>query len=100
MDKTVAHDSSSYSYLNDSTYTVFSYSDLAQIYYIICGSIAALGNLYLIVLFIKFSKLRDTHCNWLIILLSLSDFLIGKQFSGICFPYIFNFQASGLSLEG
>jgi hypothetical protein len=69
---------SNYSYLTDPVYNTLPYTRPMQAYYIIFGSLSALGNLYLILLFGKFSKLREIQCNWLIIFLCVDDVMIGK----------------------
>lgn len=69
--------SSNYSYFTDPTYQDIKFSFPIQIYYIISGALATFLNFYPIFLFIKFSKLRDTPCNWIIISQCISEILIG-----------------------
>jgi hypothetical protein len=71
--------STSYNYQNDSTYSAINFTRPTQVYYIALGLLATIGNLYLVLLFIKFSKLRATQCNWFIIFLCVSDVFIGKE---------------------
>uniref|UniRef100_A0A914ERM8 G-protein coupled receptors family 1 profile domain-containing protein n=1 Tax=Acrobeloides nanus TaxID=290746 RepID=A0A914ERM8_9BILA len=54
----------------------FSYSKLAQAYYIISGILTIFGNGFLIFLFILYKKLRQIQCNWIIAYLSGVEVLI------------------------
>ena len=69
---------SSLNYYNSPPFNGFAYSTLVQVYFIASGALAIIGNLYLIVLFIIFSKLRQLQCNWLIIFLCTSYLLVGN----------------------
>ena len=67
-----------YSYFTDPAYQGdIRYTIWTQIYYIGVGFLAALLNLYLVFLFVKYSKLRETPCNWIIIQQCLSEVLMG-----------------------
>lgn len=65
-------------FYNSPPFNGFPYSGWVKAYYLIVGSLSAIGNLYLIVLFVVFSKLRQLQCNWLIIFLCIADFFVGK----------------------
>jgi hypothetical protein len=58
----------------------FSYSKIAQAYYIISGSLTIFGNAFLIFLFILYKKLRQIQCNWIIAYLSGVEVLIGNVY--------------------
>ena len=67
-----------YSYFTDPAYKGdIRYTIWTQIYYIGVGFLAAFLNLYLAFLFIKYPKLRDIPCNWIIIQQCLSEVLMG-----------------------
>jgi hypothetical protein len=69
--------SSNYTYFADPGYQDIRYTIPTQIYYLIFGTMSILLNLYLILLFAKYHKLRINQCNWLIIFLCASNVLIG-----------------------
>uniref|UniRef100_A0A914E5Z5 G-protein coupled receptors family 1 profile domain-containing protein n=1 Tax=Acrobeloides nanus TaxID=290746 RepID=A0A914E5Z5_9BILA len=67
-----------YSYFTDPAYQVdIRYTIWTQIYYIGVGFLATFLNLYLVFLFVKYPKLRDIPCNWIIIQQCLSEVLMG-----------------------
>uniref|UniRef100_A0A914EF10 G-protein coupled receptors family 1 profile domain-containing protein n=1 Tax=Acrobeloides nanus TaxID=290746 RepID=A0A914EF10_9BILA len=69
--------STPYSYFNDPAYNTITYNRLVDAYCIMFGSLSAIGNFYIILLFSNFSKLRATQCNWFIVFLCVADMLIG-----------------------
>uniref|UniRef100_A0A914DDH2 G-protein coupled receptors family 1 profile domain-containing protein n=1 Tax=Acrobeloides nanus TaxID=290746 RepID=A0A914DDH2_9BILA len=68
---------SNYSYANDPLYDTMMYHRFSLYYYIIVGGLSAIGNIYLVILFLLYSKLRSSQCNWLIIYLCAADVFIG-----------------------
>uniref|UniRef100_A0A914E0G5 G-protein coupled receptors family 1 profile domain-containing protein n=1 Tax=Acrobeloides nanus TaxID=290746 RepID=A0A914E0G5_9BILA len=70
-------DLSNYSYSVDPNYQDAKYTYVTQIYYIMSGTLSILLNLYLIILFVIFNKLRTAQCNWLIIFQCISEIFIG-----------------------
>uniref|UniRef100_A0A914BUX4 G-protein coupled receptors family 1 profile domain-containing protein n=1 Tax=Acrobeloides nanus TaxID=290746 RepID=A0A914BUX4_9BILA len=69
--------STQYSYYKDPAYIGITYDRLFYAYTIVVGGLSAIGNLYIILLFTQFSKLRSVLCNWLIVYLCVPDVLIG-----------------------
>jgi hypothetical protein len=55
----------------------FGYSRFMQIYFITSGFLTIIANLYIIVLFALYKKLRQLQCNWLIVYLSAVEIFIG-----------------------
>jgi hypothetical protein len=70
-------DLSNHSYSVDPTYQDAKYSLVTQIYYIMSGTLSILLNLYLIILFVIFNRLRTAQCNWLIVFQCISEIFIG-----------------------
>ena len=64
-------------------YNGFYYWYGVQVYFIISGILCILGNLYIIVLFLKFKKLREHLCNWLIFYLCIPALYAAPRASGI-----------------
>uniref|UniRef100_A0A914DJE5 G-protein coupled receptors family 1 profile domain-containing protein n=1 Tax=Acrobeloides nanus TaxID=290746 RepID=A0A914DJE5_9BILA len=64
-------------YYNSAPFDGFSYSSYVQAYYFTTGILSTIGNLYIIILFVTFIKLRQLQCNWLIVFLCTCDVLVG-----------------------
>lgn len=65
-------------FYNAAPYNTLHYSPVAFSYYLLSGSLSAIGNFYLVVLFFSFGRLRNLSCNWLIIFECMADFLLGN----------------------
>ena len=55
------NNTTTYSYYTDPAYSGINYTRPISVYYLIFGFTSAVGNLFLILLFIKYSKLRATQ---------------------------------------
>uniref|UniRef100_A0A914CYF1 G-protein coupled receptors family 1 profile domain-containing protein n=1 Tax=Acrobeloides nanus TaxID=290746 RepID=A0A914CYF1_9BILA len=91
-----------YSYFTDPAYQGdIRYTIWTQIYYIGCGFLAAFLNLYLIFLFVKYPKLKDTPCNWIIIQQCFSEVLMGygTVMRAVTFLFATNFTIMNFDLS-
>jgi hypothetical protein len=69
--------STTYSYFTDPFYQDILFQPCIMIYYIIVGLLTFTLNLYLIILFCKFKKLRSNACNVVIIFQCITELFIG-----------------------
>jgi hypothetical protein len=73
----------------------------SNLLYIGCGFLSAFLNLYLIFLFVKYPKLKDTPCNWIIIQQCLSEVLMGygTVMRAVTFLFATNFTIINFDLS-